>query len=1223
VPSKTDFDAEGLTGLKNRDERREFIQAVREEVDRASEVRGDQGPVREPSPREPELREDQAAVVREAAAPEARKPVEPPAPQPPTGAGKQSFTSLQNAVVDRERAELGLRPAMEEARRSGQQVWDEAMAVIEADPAEQDALVFELAKKPRPTTPIETMLLLHRQISLWHKYVMLEREHAAAVKAGDTAALAGIDAHQEMLLAERLQLYDIGKAAGREHAIAFNLRKMLASEEFTLLGMISMKRKAKGVDELSKEDTASLTKTSRRIAELEARLAEHAERITQLEADQASVEAVKEIVASEGKRPRKKRTAAAKAELDKAWKDFEDQVSGKLFANPLDPALIASAVRLAKAHVNVGIATFQDFIEAVRGRIGKDKTERAREALRRAWDSAVSEDIPRPQKSLKTPEVVSRFARKLAKYFVSTGVTERDALINAVHGELVKVVPEITRRQSMDAVSGYGQYSPLSQETLDVLLRDLKGQMQQIAKLEDMQAGQAPLKTGQERRAPSDEERHLIQQVNQMKKHGGFDITDPATQLQSALAAVKTRLRNQITDLEHQIATKEKTVRERTKVPQDKEVQRLTERRDALKEQFDGIFGKPELTDEQRVKAATAAAKRSIAEYERRIRERDFTSKRPSKLEITTELQAFRDRRDALKAELKELRDLVSPRKTPQERALSALKSRLRTRIADYQDRLARKDFAPKVRKKTPLDEEAEKLRYEAETLKAKFLQELEQDRLRRRAPVQKILGTLPQTANLARAILVSYDVSAVGRQGGLVVFGNPIKGIEPIGRMFRSLRSKAAASRVMNEIEKRENAALYARSGLELMELDGRLSKREEQYLGRWSKYVPGVPASERAFVTYLNLLRADLFDAMAASVSRGGTITEADAKVIATYVNVATGRGGIAEFQRAARFLATFFWSPRLALSRFQYLAGGIAAPARLLVPGQDVSRRTRMVIAREYAKTLTGITIFFATATAALTALLGPPSDDEDGWNIELNPRSSDFMRIRIKDTRIRPMAGLSQSTVLLTRLYTGEMKQLGTGEVVPIRGEEVPFGRSTGAAVVGRYLRNKLAPVVGTGLNVLAGKNVVGEQVTPKTVARDLTIPLSFREIGILMKEHGVPAALTLQMLESFGMGVQNYDDMSRKSTPTRKEAFRQLGRAGYAATSPSASDRAQLRAIKAFGDARLTEVLRAFDSYSNERVDGRRRLKVNGKAYNRRKLRLLRLYRKAKRWRKAA
>ena len=115
--------------------------------------------------------------------------------------------------------------------------------------------------------------------------------------------------------------------------------------------------------------------------------------------------------------------------------------------------------------------------------------------------------------------------------FVEQGIKERDALIDAVHDFLKTVDPEITRRDTMDAISGYGDFKQISKDQISVELRDLKGQMQQVAKLEDMQAGEPPLKTGIERRIPTKEESRLIKLVNDAKRKFQIPITDPATQL--------------------------------------------------------------------------------------------------------------------------------------------------------------------------------------------------------------------------------------------------------------------------------------------------------------------------------------------------------------------------------------------------------------------------------------------------------------------------------------------------------------------------------------------------------------------------------------------------------------------------------------------------------------------------------------------------------------------
>lgn len=1086
-----------------------------------------------PTPKRQQILQEAIKRVEEPIRPEAAReqpPLEAPRPQPVTAeparvetvkpemAPKPQATSIKNAVVDQERAARGLPVAMEPARRSFGEVWDEAMRVVDQQPSKQDALIAELTEKSRPVSDLEDALLLHRQISLQNEYDKAVAQHS---KAGDVATVASLESQQQVLLQELLQLYDIGKAVGTATSRGLNARKMLAAEDFSLVRMIGMKRTAKGVSQLSEQDTNVVKEAQRTIEGLERQLQEHTERITQLEAEHAMDRAVKEMKASESAPRQKTRSAKAQAELDAAWKDFSGRVSGRLYAVPLDPALLGSAVRLAKAYVNAGVVRFQDFVSEIRQRIGKREIEKHGDVLARAWDRAISEETPRPAKAPETRELFSREAQRLAKFFVSTGVTEREALIDRVHAELAPVGPGLTRRNVMDAISGYGQYRALGKDDLSTLLRDLKGQMQQIAKLEDMQAGQAPLKTGIERRAPSDEERRLIQQVNQMKKQEGYDVADPETQLRSALDAVKIRLRNQITDLEHQVATKERIVKQRADVPQDKEVQELAKRRDSLREQFDEVFGK-EITEEQRLRAAIASTKRSIAEYERRITARDFEGRRPkSKIEVNAELQALQDRRDALKAEWTELRNLANPKKSPEERALSALKTRLRTRTAEYQDRLTRKDFGPKVRRETVLDKEAENLRFQAEEAKRRFLQELEADARQRRTVQEKIWAAVPEFLRTTRSIKTSFDLSAVGRQGGIVNFGHPVRGARGIANMFRAFGSKAEASRAQHELENRPNAALYKRARLELTDPEGRLSQQEEVYMARWSKMIPGVAGSERAYVTYLNRLRADTFDEMAVTLGRTGTLTESEAKVIANYVNAATGRGDLGKFKGAAVPLATVFFAPRFVLSRFQYLT---FQPLRM----KGGTPRTRKLIALEYARTLSGLGLVLSTAAFALWARLGLPGNDKE-WNIELDPRSSDFGKIRIGNTRIDPLFGLQQVTVLLGRLLTGRTKQIGTGLIVPIRGEKVPYGRATGAEVVGRFMRTKLAPAIGTSLNVLAGENLLGEPITNKTVAEDLVMPISLQDIGPLMRKHGFTGGTVLALLEIFGTTVQHYDE----------------------------------------------------------------------------------------------
>jgi hypothetical protein len=148
-------------------------------------------------------------------------------------------------------------------------------------------------------------------------------------------------------------------------------------------------------------------------------------------------------------------------------------------------------------------------------------------------------------------------------------------------------------------------------------------------------------KTGVERRTPSDEERRLIKQVEEAKRQGGYTVTDPATQLRSALQAVKTRLANQIKDLEHQIATRQKIVKTRSKLPYDAEANLLQTRRNELRDQFYEIFGKPGLTDAQRSSGWKTSTASRIKELEGRLKTKNFAP-RPKRAPIQLDAEGLK-----------------------------------------------------------------------------------------------------------------------------------------------------------------------------------------------------------------------------------------------------------------------------------------------------------------------------------------------------------------------------------------------------------------------------------------------------------------------------------------------------------------------------------------------------------------------------------------------------
>lgn len=411
-----------------------------------------------------------------------------------------------------------------------------------------------------------------------------------------------------------------------------------------------------------------------------------------------------------------------------------------------------------------------------------------------------------------------------------------------------------------------------------------------------------------------------------------------------------------------------------------------------------------------------------------------------------------------------------------------------------------------------PASKELERLAYQRDRLRGQIRQKVADMKPR------SLFSRATEPLNLARSVMTSMDVSGVLRQGGFITMGNPVRAAKSFPDMFKAFASEQKAHAIMQEIHGRDNAPLYARSKLFLGELDGPLAKQEEAFMSRLlgkaaetriGRFVTApVRGSQRAYTVFLNKLRADTFDSMAASLARNGTPTGAEASAIANYINVATGRAPLGKAEAAGHALATTFFAPRYAVSRFQLLAGQ---------PLYGGTARTRKLIAQEYAKYLVGMGVVYGLGNLA-------------GGELESDPRSSDFGKIKFGDTRLDPLSGLAQTTTLIGRLATGETKRL-SGKVVPIRGN-VPYGADDSADVIARFLRSKLSPAIGAAVDIASGENVVGEKVTPFGTAGRMMVPLAFQDIYDVMRDEGVPEGTALGILSLFGMGLQHYEQKGK-------------------------------------------------------------------------------------------
>jgi hypothetical protein len=89
-----------------------------------------------------------------------------------------------------------------------------------------------------------------------------------------------------------------------------------------------------------------------------------------------------------------------------------------------------------------------------------------------------------------------------------------------------------------------------------------------------------------------------------------------------------------------------------------------------------------------------------------------------------------------------------------------------------------------------------------------------------------------------------------------------------------------------------------------------------------------------------------------------------------------------------------------------------------------------------------------------------LLSLMLDEDEDEGLELDPRSSDFLKLRWKDYRLDLMGGYQQAIVAVAKLIGG-IKSTKTQEVKSFSDEG--FGQQTREDIVINYFSNKLAPV----------------------------------------------------------------------------------------------------------------------------------------------------------------
>ncbi len=377
---------------------------------------------------------------------------------------------------------------------------------------------------------------------------------------------------------------------------------------------------------------------------------------------------------------------------------------------------------------------------------------------------------------------------------------------------------------------------------------------------------------------------------------------------------------------------------------------------------------------------------------------------------------------------------------------------------------------------------------------------------LSKRPLMQKLGEGAAEVLNVPRALMASFDMSAPLRQGVFLI-GRPKQWIPAAGNMFKYFFSEKSYQGLMEGIKQRPTYALMKEANVPLTEIGATLTGREEAFMSNLAEKIPVagrvVRASNRAYTGFLNKLRADVFDDLVKTAQKQGIKVEGKVLTdIGNFVGAATGRGKLpAALEKSAVALNSVLFSPRLMASRLNLL-------------NPVYYTKLDPFVRKEALKSLLS---FGGTAASVITlAKMG-------GADIGADPRSADFGKIKIGNTRYDILGGFQQYLRAMAQLITGKHVSSTTGVETTLGEGYKPLTR---LEIMTRFIESKESPVASFVTTLLKGQDPIGKKVDLRSEVSQRFIPMVLQDMADLQKERGLEG-IAMSIPAFFGVGLQTY------------------------------------------------------------------------------------------------
>lgn len=380
-------------------------------------------------------------------------------------------------------------------------------------------------------------------------------------------------------------------------------------------------------------------------------------------------------------------------------------------------------------------------------------------------------------------------------------------------------------------------------------------------------------------------------------------------------------------------------------------------------------------------------------------------------------------------------------------------------------------------------------------------------------APVGTILESASKIAGFTKGIKASLDNSAIFRQGWKTLFTNPKIWAKNALKSFVDISSqivkKPSDSQIIDgvkaDIYSRPNAidGTYQKMKLDIGELEEAFPTTLPEKLPLFGRLYK---ASETAYTGFLYRMRADIADRLVdiAKKSDVDLTDPVELRSIGKLTNSLTGRGDLGAFEKVGKQVNTIFFSPKMMKSTFDFLT---------LHGFEKMSPFARKQAALNALKVISGIATILATAKAI------------NSNSVELDPRSADFGKIRVGDTRFDVTGGMSSMVTLAARLIKQSTKSSTSGKITQLNTGK--FGSRTSGDVFVDFLSNKLSPATSFVKDLINQKDFDGNPITVGGELKNLFVPLPITNLEESLNNPNSANTLLVGIADALGISTNTY------------------------------------------------------------------------------------------------